>query len=105
MPGPPADLTWTPATTGHLAAHKISVDDALAVFANDPVFFEQAPAPEFTSAGFFRIRPRRLQMIGHDDQGRLLLFILELPDEEGESLIVSGWEADGDEHAVYEYGS
>ena len=75
------------------------------MFANAPLFFEQDPVPEFTSAGFFRMRPRRLQMLGPDNQGRLLVFILELPDEEGESLIVSGWEADSDEHAIYEYES
>ena len=89
----------------HLAAHELSVDDARAVFANAPLFFEQDPAPEFTRAGFYRMRPRRLQMLGLDSQGRLLLFILELPDGEGESLIVSGWEADSDEHAIYEYES
>ena len=105
MPRLPADLKWTRATAEHLAAHEISVDDALAVLENAPVFFEQDPVSEFTGAGFYRMRPHRLKMLGPDDQGRFLLFILELPDRNGRSGIVTGWVAQKDEVDIYELGT
>ena len=105
VPRLPADLKWTRATAEHLAAHEISVGDARAVFANAPLFFEQDSVPELTNAGFYQMRPRRLQMLGPDDQERVLMVILELPDHEGLSKIVTGWIAQKDEVDIYELGT
>ena len=40
-------------------------------------------------------------MVGPDGSGRLLTFILEYPDPQGASHVVTGWHADRDELARY----
>ena len=40
-------------------------------------------------------------MIGPDRTGRLLTFILELPDDWGQSHVVTGWPSDNEERARY----
>ena len=40
-------------------------------------------------------------MVGLDNSGRLLTFVIEYPDSEGKCKIVTGWIADGEERAKY----
>ena len=38
-------------------------------------------------------------MVGPDNSGRLLTLVIEYPDGEGKSKIVTGWDADDEERA------
>lgn len=97
----PARLAWNAATEGELAAHELAVSDALYVLRGAPQFYAQGPKPEISSRGFYRIRPPRLRMVGPTPSDRMLTFILELPDEDGASHVVTGWESSPAEIAAY----
>ena len=97
----PATLTRNNATVAELAAHDLTVADALDVFEGDAQFFAQSPAAEISPRGIFQVRLQRLRMVGPTATGRLLTFILELPDEDGVSSLVTGWPADKAEVAKY----
>ena len=100
----PATLTWNSATVAELAAHDLTVADALDVFEGDAEFFAQSPAAEISPRGIFQGRPQRLRMVGPTATGRLLTIILELPDDRLASHIVTGWEADAREAERYYAG-
>jgi hypothetical protein len=50
---------------------------------------------------FFRQPNGRLRMIGRDFGGRLITLIIEYPDEDGVSDVVTGWPSDRDEDTRY----
>ena len=71
--------------------HGLSMLDADDVWLGPAKYF---PQPADASPRFRREadkRPERVVMIGPDWSGRLLTFILELPDERGVSHVVTGW--------------
>ena len=98
----PTRLTWGRETVEHLVAHGTTVRDAVAVFENEPLFFDQDRRLEASAQGIFRVRPPRLRMLGPDDAGVVFTFILEQPDSRGRSRIVTGWIAGKDEAETYE---
>lgn len=89
----PIDLSWNRATMAELAAHELTVDDAYSVFQNQPEFYAQRPSPEIGRQGSYRHRPERLMMIGPTRSGRMLSFILELPDADRLCHVVTGWDS------------
>ena len=90
----PMMLTWNSATVSELAGHELTVEHAIEVFERDPEFFSQSPSAEISSRGVFQVRPRRVRMVGPTDTGRMLTFILELPNDDFASHVVTGWESD-----------
>lgn len=98
----PATLTWTKASDRELAAHELTVIDAFGVFLTGPRFFRQKSAPEITERGVYRIRPERFRMVGPTPSNRMLTFVLEIPDLDGASHIVTGWDSTLDEIARYD---
>lgn len=102
MPRRPTRLIWGRETIEHLIAHGATVRDAVAVFENEPLFFNQDRRLEASAQGIFRVRPQRLRMLGPDDDGVIFTFILEQPDSRGRSRIVTGWIAGKDEAETYE---
>ena len=88
---PRSGLIGNDASTEHLWKHGLSMLDADDVWLGPAKYF---PQPAGASPRFRREadkRPERVVMIGPDWSGRLLTFILELPDERGVSHVVTGW--------------
>lgn len=98
----PIDLSWNDATVAELAAHDLTVRDAASVFFNEPEFYAQDPSAEIDSRGLYRYRPERLMMVGPTRSGRMLSFILELPDVEQRCHVVTGWDSAPDEVEAYD---
>lgn len=94
-------LAFTPTTSAKLWRRGLSENDAEAVLVHGPVFVPQKAQLEERPGGGLRERPRRLLMIGRNRSGRLLTFVLELPDEDGTSIVVTGFESKGNELTWY----
>lgn len=97
----PAKLTWNATTERKLAAHELTVGDAFDVLHEEPQFYAQGAKPEISDSGFYRTRPARLRMVGPTRSDLMLTFILELPDRDGASHIVTGWESSAKEIETY----
>lgn len=94
-------LDWDDDTHDHLAAHRLTVSRALQVANQSPVLIDQKGKFEERLDGTVRWRRARLRMVGPDNSGRLLTFVIEYPDSEGKSKIVTGWDANDEERAQY----
>ena len=82
----------------------LSFDRAVEVLNGKPKFATQAEANVPDEFGNDRIQPERLIMIGPDRGGRMLTFVLELPDADRVSQVVTGWESDDAEQSSYDQG-
>lgn len=102
MPGEIRSLGWNEASLEELARHGLEPGDAAAVLASGLAKRFRQPARRrrdpFRAA---TIQPERIKLIGPDRSGRLLTFILELPDGDGRAHIVTGWIADTEERSRY----
>ncbi len=98
----PIDLSWNDATVAELAAHQLTIRDAAGVFFNEPEFYAQDPSAEIDRRGVYRYRPERLMMIGPTRSGRMLSFILELPDAQQRCHVVTGWDSTPEEVEAYD---
>ena len=94
-------LRFNAISEDELAAHGLSPADVDAVFERQPRFARQRASIEDSAEGGTRRRPGRLRMIGPNNSGRVLAFVLEYPDANGISHVVTGWRADDDELAKY----
>ncbi len=94
-------LDWDDYTVDHLAKHGLTLDHALEVARGLPVLIDQRAKLVERADGTINWRRARQRMIGRDRSGRLLTFVIEYPDREGKSKIVTGWDADDEEHAKY----
>lgn len=88
-------------TTEHLARHGVTVGQAFDVVRGTPAFVDQQGRYEERPDGLLRWRRPRQKLIGPDRTGQLLTFVIEYPDEDGLSKIVTGWHADDEERAQY----
>lgn len=88
---PRGGLTGNDASAQHLWQHGLSMLDADDVWFGPAKYFDQGAELEIDEGGQLHERPDRLVMIGPDASGRLLTVILELPNERGESHVVTGW--------------
>ena len=90
---PSSGLRGNDATDEHLWKHGLLMRDADRVWMGPAKYFDQGAELEMDEGGRLHERPDRLVMIGPESGGRLLTFILELPDQQGESHVVTGWVA------------
>ena len=95
------DVTWGEAAEDEMARHGMSGWDAQDVFDGSPRFFRQPGKEEMDASGRWRMRPDRIKMVGPDAGSRMLTFVLEYPDSDGLSQVVTGWPADKKERARY----
>ena len=95
------NLDWDDYTSDHLARHGLSVSQALEVVRGSAVLIDQRGKHEERHDGTIRWRRARQKLIGPDRSGRLLTFVIEYPDQDGASKIVTGWEANDQERAQY----
>lgn len=98
---PDGGLRGNGSTDDHLWKHGLDYRDAVVVWVGPAKYFEQQEAEESGDAGRLRVRPERTIMIGPDASGRLLTFILELPDHHEESHVVTGWPSTIGEQSRY----
>ena len=84
-----------------LWGHSVREHEVWQIFYEHPVLMWQEPSEEERDDGSWRIRPRRILMIGRTRSRRLLTIVLELPDEEGVAEVVTGFDAKGNEPAWY----
>lgn len=101
MPRRVRDLEWSDDALEKIGRRGLTEQDALAVLDNAPQILDQPRKDEPTPDGFMRIRPARLRMIGPGRSNRILTFIIELPDEDGVSALVTGWPSGKSEIAKY----
>ena len=94
-------LDWDEISADELAAHGLTIEDALDVARYAPELMRQKRKPVIRSDGSLYEQPARLKLIGPDAGGRLLTFIIEYPDVNQSSRIVTGWLADDEERAKY----
>ena len=89
------------ATDEHLWKHGLVMWDADDVWEGPAKYFDQnAKVFEDEIVGFSE-RPRRVLMVGPGKGGRFMTFILELPDSNEESHVVTGWMSTLDERSRY----
>lgn len=101
MPPHPHDLDWNEAIRDKLWDHGLTPEQARDVLFRAPKLFAQKATTIIRSDGSIKEQPARIIMVGPDRAGQLLTFILEYPDGDGYSHIVTGWPADSDEFAKY----
>ena len=85
-------LDWSDDIPDKLAAHGLNLDAPYDVHDDEPEFFPQDGREEEFRDGR-PSRPARLLMIGQLRSGQLCRVVLEYPDEDGISLIVTGYPA------------
>ena len=85
----------------HLWRHRLDFSDAVEVWLGQAKYFEQRERQEVDEFGQPWKQPARVVMIGPDFGGRLLTFILALPDGYGESRVVTGWPANRTDQTRY----
>ena len=101
MPEEIRSLVWNEASIEELARHGLEPGDAAAVLASGIAKRFGQPARRRDPFRAAMIQPERIKLIGPDRSGRLLTFILELPDGDGRAHIVTGWIADTEERSRY----
>lgn len=79
----------------------MELDEPVRVLLGDPLIRVQASSYVRADDGRWKWRPRRLKMIGPARQDRFLTVILELADDEGRSIVVTGYPASGNDLDEY----
>jgi hypothetical protein len=85
----------------HLWQHGLMFFDAEEVWQGPAKFFPQPARIRINEGGSRRRQPERVKMVGPDDAGRMLTFILSLPNEFGQSLVITGWDSTVGERTRY----
>lgn len=94
-------LMWNRTTADHLWTHGLTIDDAIEVANDQPILLHQPGKDVGLPDGEVRRRPDRRRMIGLTRAQRLLVLVIEYPDEYGRSQIVTGRHAGKRESAEY----
>ena len=97
---PYGGLSGNSASADHLWDHGISMLDAEDVWFGPAKYFPQDASEQETN-GWIDQRPDRVMMVGPSASGRLLTIILELPDVNGFSHVVTGWVSTRDQQSRY----
>ena len=84
-------LDYNEATEDELAAHGLDLDDALDVYEGPAKYFPQDAKDRLDDDARLVQQPERLLMVGPDASGRLLTFVLELPDADRICHVVTGY--------------
>lgn len=95
-------LVENEATREELWAHGLTIEDADDVWEGPAKYFAQPARQRADVPDQSSIQPERMKMIGPNRGGRLLTFILDVPDAYGFSHVVTGWNADAEEQARYQ---
>lgn len=90
-------LEWNSTSREELAEHGLTVADAEATLDTRPKFFPNKGNRERVRRG---LRPRWM-MIGPCDDGRLLTFIIEHPDDRRVAHLVTGWRSNSAQESRY----
>ena len=98
---PYGGVTGNDATDDELWAHGLLFEDANDVWDGPAKYFNQVARDRLDESDQLRRQPARVVMIGPDQTGRLLTFILEEPADDAVSHIVTGWPSDREERARY----
>ena len=93
MPTKPQELYWSDETIEKLAAHGLTIADVFAVFERAPVFIVQESRDAGNSFKTSEERPRRVRMIGPGRTDAILTVILEYPDSQDNSNIVTAFDS------------
>lgn len=88
-------------TDDELWRHGLLFDDADDVWLGPAKYFTQPARQRADVPRSSSTQPERMKMIGPSRGGRLLTFILDMPDAFGFSHVVTGWTADAEEQAQY----
>ena len=88
-------------TEDELAAHGLDLDDALDVYDGPAKYFPQDGEDRVDDVGRIVRQPERILMIGPDAGGRLLTFVLELPDSNRVCHVVTGYPSAAKDLARY----
>lgn len=99
---PLAGVIGNEATEDHLWKHGLMFAHARAVWHGPAKYFEQKAVGRADQFGQLRDPPERLLMIGPDRTGRVLTIVLELPDNDQRSHVVTGWVASPAERTRYD---
>ena len=84
-----------------LAARDLTVEDAHWAFSRDPVWVRQKRQPETAGRGERHSRPGRWRLIGRSLSGEVISVVVELPDRDGRSQIVTAYPSPGRDQARY----
>ena len=103
MPPRRPELVWNDVTVEKLAGRGLLIYDALDVAHGRHKLFHQKAGASVLPDGRLKTRPARRLMIGPDRGNRLLTFVLEYPDEDGRSHVVTGWHSDAEEITMYSH--
>lgn len=95
------DLAFNESVIDKLWRHSVQEFEAWEVLWEDPVFKRQDAQEEIRDDGSLRKTNARLLMIGRTHSGRLLTIVLELPDADGISEVVTGFNSKGNELGWY----
>ena len=89
------------ASDDELWRHGLRFQDADDVWAGPAKYFNQAERLRADEDNWLHRQPRRLKMIGPNASGRLLTLILELPNADGYSHVVTGWPSSAGDRSRY----
>ena len=95
-------LVWNSVTRDKLWYHGLTIDDVLDAARDRPILIHQEGKREEREDRTTRRRPDRQRLIGTDRGNRLLVIVIEYPDEDGRSHIVTGRRAGDRERAEYQ---
>jgi len=98
---PYGGVTGNHVTGEHLWSHGLTMEDADDVWDGPAKYFSQPVRIRFDESGNEDVQPERVKMVGPDHRGRLLTFILETPDDERQSRVVTGWVSTPGEQTRY----
>ena len=87
-----------------LLSKGLSLDRAVEVLNGAPKFDTQPETNVPDESGRDRIQPERLIMVGPDRGGRMLTFVLEHPEPDRVSQVVTGWISDAADISGYAQG-
>ena len=95
-------LAYNGATQSELAAHGLYLEDALDVYDGPAKYFPQDAKDWLDDDGRLVRQPERMLMIGPDATGRLLTFVLELPDLHRVCHVVTGYPSANKDRTRYD---
>ena len=99
---PERGIAGNDATEEELWNHRLEFADARDVWRGSAKYFRQPARDRINASGQVSRQPSRLLMIGRDRGGRLLTFVIEPPNSNGRSHVVTGWESDDEERTRYD---
>ena len=92
-PRPTGALRISKGGAAKIGLRGYTIDDARAVLERNPLWRWQPSRDYVDESGRLRVRPSRWRLIGRGSGGEVLCVIIELPDDVGDSQVVTIFEA------------